>query len=107
MSNATKIPNRQIYAARIEPSVLKLGNSYISLRACVDSKILRKLEEILENWGQNFVVLPWVSPPFGRIVGYGIYAKKDAEMLRRRAQQEEWGFPVPGLPYDLATLRRK
>jgi len=101
--------NWELYSSRTEPRILKNSNGdYINLRACNDSAILNKLETILASYakksGEEHVIVPWLSPPFGRIVGYGIYAKKQAQDLIKSSREERWGFPRPGHIYNRKLL---
>ncbi|MBS3121621.1 hypothetical protein J4434_01935 [Candidatus Woesearchaeota archaeon] len=57
--------------------------------------------------GIEHVIASWISPPFGIVIGYGIYTKNEAEQLSKKSQEERWGFPDFGLVYDKELLERK
>ena len=91
----------QLYRSRIEPAEVKDGREYLNVRTCTDVERLQRLEATLRKHHQDAVLVPWISPPFGVIKGYGIYARREAERLQHRAEREGWGFPRPGKGYDL------
>ncbi len=101
--------NWRLYSSRTEPRILRnTDGSYINLRTCDDPTVSNRLEAMLANYakksGDEHVVVPWLSPPFGRIVGYGIYTKRQARELIRMSSEEKWGFPRPGRIYDGGLL---
>jgi hypothetical protein len=57
--------------------------------------------------GGELVIASWISPPFGIILGYGVYSRKDAEMLAERSKHERWGFPRFGSVYDVKRLEER
>jgi hypothetical protein len=97
----------ELYAKRTEPTCLKNCLGYINLRECIDVSTLRKLEAELQSVGDNTVVVPWLSRPFGSIEGYGIYLRPAADKLIQQAQSEHWPDPIPGRVYDLDWIIRR
>jgi len=102
--------NVDIYELRIEPAILKKSDgSYHNLRTCNDTNILGKLERLLsrvaEEKGEKCVIVPWISPPTGRIVGYGIYTLHEAEKIRGLSESEQWGFPLFGRLYTYELVK--
>jgi hypothetical protein len=106
----TTTTNVDLYESRVEPDILKRPDgSYHNLRTCTDARVLGALENLLsvtsENKGEECVVVPWLSPPTGRIVGYGIYTLREAEEIRKQSESERWGFPRFGRSYTRETIQ--
>lgn len=100
--------NYQIYITRREPPVLaglsrgEIPN-YPTIREIRDRRILSSLIEELS--GEN-VILSWTSPPYGKVVGYGVYSRGEAAELLQRSKRECWGFPRIGRLYDKQGLEK-
>ena len=79
----------------------------MNLRTCKDQEILRKLEELLQRCyqetGQEHVIVPWTTPPYGMIVGYGIYQKLEAEKIREMLKKSR-GVPRFGPSYSVGLI---
>lgn len=108
----TQKPNKELYKERRELSYLKdkFTGKYIHLRTTNDIDVLRRLVDELHQSskdGIEYVITSWTSPPFGIVVGYGMYPRKEAEQLSERSQTERWGFPRFGLIYDVSLLEEK
>ncbi len=96
-----------IFAARMEPALMKQKNKYICLRMCIDKKILLSLEAELNSRGPDAVVMPWLDRPFGIACGYGLYSRKEADALQTKRLAEGWPDPIPGYAYDLEWVVRR
>ena len=103
--------NYELYKNRIEPVVLSRLVSdrlnliyYPSLREIKDKNILNGLIKELKKYGRDYVIISWISPPYGRIVGYGLYQTKEAKQILEKSQKEKWGFPRIGRLYDKKNL---
>ena len=105
--------NDELYESRNEPrSLARLRSrhilpSYPSLRVFRDKEVIGSLIRELEEYGSEYVVVSWISPPFGKVVGYGLYKKREAEELSERSVRENWVFPQVGSIYDKRTLEGK
>jgi hypothetical protein len=98
--------NKELFRRRIEPESLK-GQfpNYITLRTTKDAKLLKELVSYLENQlGKDHVIVPWLTPPHGTVVGYGVYSIEEAEILTKRSNDENWGNPEFGRIYDVHKL---
>src|SRR3989344_4545479 len=108
----TKHNEEEIFFKRIEPKILKQSGSsyseeYINLRTCVDIHILGTLENELSVSGiEDPVIVPWISPPYGIVRGYGIYSREDAKSLSKQAEDEHWVLQF-GRIYDLDWIINK
>lgn len=108
MNKYHRASNKDLYVLRKEPAILRTGESYINLRTCEDPDILEGLEKELKSAsssGEEYVIAPWLSPPFNRIIGYGLYTKKQAKILRKRNKDENWRFPCFGRAYTLQDIK--
>ncbi len=106
MDNRT---NLEIFREREElPYFLdsSLG-SYVSLRTAKNKNLLEKTLHYLKQKGPEYVLASWISPPFNKIVGYGIYTEEEAMMLSERSKTEHWGFPRFGRLYRQGDLEKK
>lgn len=109
----TQKSNKELYKERIEPLYLKdkATGKYIHLRTTNDMDVLRRLHDeltqVFNETGIEHIIVSWISPPFGIVVGYGMYTRKEAEQLSEKSQKERWGFPDFGLFYDKELLERK
>ena len=95
-------PNWDLYKARVEPASVKKGEKFIDPRTSDDLERINALERELIKMKKTMrdpVLVPWISPPFGRIVGYGIYSQEEANRLA--SLSKEWGYPTVGEEYDL------
>ena len=99
--------NWELYQNRTEPSEVRKGSAIINLRTCEDLETLSALERVLRQYGEDAVLMPWISRPFGHIEGYGVYHKKEAEEIQKRAHEEKWGDPFPAQKYDLGWFRER
>ncbi len=103
--------NLELYQQRNEPEILRQDSIYANLRTSQNLDLIRSLESILKELSNNsrekYVLASWISPPFGRIAGYGVYTKKEAQELNARSKNERWGFPRFGSIYDISRLERK
>ena len=101
--------NYLLYESRKEPEVLARMMSgralvlYPTIRD-IDGNSIRELLQELSALGSSFVLMSWVSPPYGRVVGYGMYKKNEAEAISHRSQSERWGFPQAGRIYTKKSL---
>lgn len=112
----TLLSNWELYQTKKETGFLRVSTrenhppSYINLRTCRDKRILGRLEQLLKKLlrerGEEYVIVPWISAPFGAVRGYGVYTRKEAEEYGKLSKAERWGFPRFGRIYDLAWLRR-
>lgn len=112
---AEQTPNMVLYETRKEPDFLRpigrnaLGPIYVNLRTTEDVGLLRRTLACLEGQfareGKEHVLLTWFSEPFGRIKGYGIYTKEEAEELQRRQEEERWETPHVSYIKDVGLLR--
>lgn len=59
----------------------------------------------IEERGEECVIVPWISPPTGRIVGYGIYTLPEAAEIRTQSESERWGFPRFGRSYTYESVK--
>ncbi len=105
-----KNDNYKLYQSRKEPhtlSKLKTDSqlaTYPSIREIKNEKTIRDLVRELKALGDDYVLISWISPPYGRIVGYGLYLKKEAESLVERSNDKNWGFPKVGRIYSTERL---
>ena len=102
--------NVDLYASRIEPAILRREDGqYHNLRTSNDPRILGELERLLSaattERGEECVIVPWISPPTGRIVGYGIYTLREAAEIRTQSESEHWGFPRFGRSYTQELVK--
>ena len=101
--------NWEIYRSRTEPAILSpkgrnaAGPCYESLRETGDLTLLKGVLKLLQE-GEDLVIMPWISAPYGTIRGYGIYERQEAKQLKERARQEKWDFLTPGPIYDQKIL---
>ena len=102
--------NRILYEKRNEPPNLidmKTGR-YVNLRTTEDIQLLRKVIDYIDvNFGKDYVITPWFSPPYGRIVGYGIYTREEDRLLAERCRNERWGFPRFAYFFDKEMLEER
>jgi hypothetical protein len=56
--------------------------------------------------GASRIAVPWLSPPYNRIVGYGVYTREQARLLSRRSSKENWGFPRFGRSYGSKEIKK-
>lgn len=109
----TQKSNWELYEERREPTYLKdkATGKYIHLRTTNDIDVLRRLHDELtqvsNETGIEHIIVSWISPPFGIVVGYGVYTKEEAEGLSKLSIEERWGFPDFGLFYNKELLERK
>lgn len=85
------IDNYKLDKQRKEPkslSKLKYGElpTYPPIRTITNSKIIESLIGKLSSLGKGYVVMSWISPPFGRVVGYGIYNEDYAHSLSEKRE---------------------
>ena len=104
--------NYEIYKSRREPKVLtnlRRGDvpTYPPIRTMKDEKVIESLIKQLNSLGRNYVLMTWISPAFGRVVGYGVYSKYRAKNISERSKNEDWGFPMIGSKYNINDLERK
>ena len=105
--------NYELYLARREPAVLtrlktkEILPSYPALREINDVKVIAGLIDELNSLGGEYVLLPWISPPYGEVVGYGWYKKEEADILLKRNERQRWAFPQLGRSYDKNKLENK
>ena len=103
--------NYILYNSRNEPEVLtrlKFGEipSYPSIRNIQDKEILEVILNEL-NHKRNKVILSWITPPYGKIVGYGLYSRDEAKKILLKSRRENWVFPKIGRIYDTTLLEEK
>lgn len=102
-------PNWEIYRSRTEPTILSpigrnaAGPCYENLRMTDNLTLLRDTLKLLQE-GDDIVIMPWISAPYGTVRGYGVYKRQEAEQLKARAKQEGWDSPRPGPIYDQMIL---
>ena len=111
MTNNKK-SDMELYESRTEPSFLKTRKAYINLRTCKDLQTLAKTQDFLKNLSESkdgeYVLLAWLSPPYGLIVGYGAYPIQEARQITNRYKKEEgWTFPQPGRIYDRQVIEER
>ncbi len=94
--------NHRLYAERREPAclVIKKGVDYINVRTCQDRSVLERVLDELEAFGDDAVLVPWLSPPFLDTVGYGMYTISESKEMRQLEKKERWVFPCLGPRYD-------
>lgn len=98
--------NRDLFGRRIEPPSLTDKNTkqYANLRTTKDIILLQGLLSYIQKFGTDYVVVSWISPPFGVVRGYGVYTREEAGHLAERSKKERWGFPRFGSIYDKDRL---
>ena len=110
MTNYESESNIELYQSRVEPAILRKGKGdYVNLRTCDNPKVLEELAEELtaaQSKGIERVFVPWLSPPYNRIIGYGTYTKDQARLLSRRNSKEGWVFPKFGSSYGIAEIKK-
>ncbi len=102
--------NLKLFKKRKEPPLLSIENNgdYINLRTTDNVSLLQNLLIYLkQQFGADYVIASWISPPFGIVKGYGTYTKEEAQYLSELSKKERWGFPKFGSVYDKGRLEEK
>ena len=104
--------NYEIYKGRKEPHTLTrlaLGVPpfYPPIRTLTNANIIDSLINEIRDYGNNFVVMAWITPPFGKVIGYGIYTKKEASDLLEKSKNERWSSPDLGSVYNISNLEER
>ncbi len=113
----TKHEDKSAYQNRYEPPILKrliIGklmnhDLFESLKSCEDIKVLSEIEKLLTEKSEEIAnpsLVPWIAPPFGKIIGYGLYSRTEAVKLSHQSYEEKWGIKVGFYPYDLERIRQ-
>ncbi len=84
--------SQSLYQHRREPTclVIKKGVNYINIRECKDKLALESVLAELDAFGVDAVLVPWSSPPFHIIRGYGLYSQSEINGIYDIEQREHW-----------------
>lgn len=101
--------NSRLYNERKEPECLAIrkGLDYINVRTCDDKSVLERVLAELDAFGDDAVLIPWLSPPFYVIRGYGLYSISEADRISVIEREERWVSYRLGGRFDKSYFLRR